>query len=88
MAEAPLAAPAAGGGYGAFTGTSFAVPFVTGSAALMMEWGIVYGNDPFLYGEKLKAFLIRGARQLPAERVYPNPRLGFGVLCLRDSLPF
>lgn len=83
-----ITAPAAGGGYGAFTGTSFAVPFVTGSAALMMEWGIVYGNDPFLYGEKLKAFLIRGARQLPAERVYPNPRLGFGVLCLRDSLPF
>lgn len=82
-----IAAPAAGGGYGSFTGTSFAVPFVTGSAALMMEWGIVYGNDPFLYGEKLKAFLIKGARQLPSESVYPNPRLGFGALCLQDSLP-
>lgn len=31
------------------SGTSFAAPFVTGSAALMMEWGIVRGNDPFLY---------------------------------------
>lgn len=80
-----IMAPVAGGAYGAFTGTSFAVPFVTGSAALMMEWGILYGNDPFLYGEKLKAFLIRGARQLPSETVYPNPRLGYGVLCLRDS---
>ena len=31
-----------------------ATPFVTGSAALMMEWGIVRGNDPYLYGEKNK----------------------------------
>lgn len=77
----------AGGGYEAVTGTSFAAPFVTGSAALMMQWGIVMGNDPFLYGEKLKAYLLRGARHLPGESVYPNPRLGYGALCVRDSLP-
>ncbi|MDE6530157.1 MAG: S8 family serine peptidase [Lachnospiraceae bacterium] len=32
-------AAVAGGGYGGFTGTSFAAPYVTGSAALLMEWG-------------------------------------------------
>lgn len=76
-----------GGGYEAVTGTSFATPMVTGSAALMMQWGIVNGADPYLYGEKVKAYLIRGARHLPGYSEYPNPQLGFGVLCLRDSLP-
>ena len=73
-----ITAPAAGGGYASFTGTSFATPIVTGSAALLMEWGIVRGNDRFLYGEKLKAYLRKGARTLLDERFYPNVRTGWG----------
>lgn len=75
------------GGYVARSGTSMATPFVTGGAALLMEWGIVRGNDPYLYGEKIKAYLIHGARQLPILREYPNPQMGYGALCVRDSLP-
>lgn len=82
-----IIAPAVGGGYEPVTGTSFATPFVTGSAALMMQWGIVEGNDAFLYGEKVKAYLIRGARQFPGFSAYPNPQLGYGTLCLLDSIP-
>ena len=48
---------APGGGYTIRTGTSMAAPFVTGAAALLMQHGIVNGNDPFLYGEKTKAYL-------------------------------
>lgn len=80
-------APRSGGGYEAVTGTSFAAPIVAGSVALLMQWGIVDGNDPFLYGEKAKAYLRRGARQLPGFSEYPNPLLGYGTLCVRDSLP-
>lgn len=78
---------AVGGGYQSVTGTSFATPFVSGAAALMMEWGIVQGNDPYLYGEKVKAYLQRGARQLPGYKVWPNIVLGYGALCVKDSLP-
>lgn len=82
-----ILAPAAGGGCLRVTGTSFAAPIVSGSVALMMQWGIVDGNDPFLYGEKAKAYLRRGARQLPGFSEWPNPQLGYGALCLRDSFP-
>ena len=77
---------ATGGGTTVLSGTSMATPFVTGSAALMMEWGIVRGNDPYLYGEKIKAYLIRGAKHLPGYEQWPNKQAGWGALCLRDSL--
>lgn len=82
-----VTAPVPGGGYQSFSGTSFATPFVTGSAALLMEWGIVRGNDPYLYGEKVKAYLRKGAKQLAGYERWPNALLGYGALCVRDSLP-
>ena len=78
---------AAGGGYASVTGTSFAAPFVTGAAALLMQWGIVQGNDPYLYGEKVRAYLRRGARQLPGFEKWPNNQVGYGALCVRESIP-
>lgn len=75
------------GGFVTASGTSFATPFVTGAAALLMEWGIVRGNDPFLYGEKVKAYLRNGAKPIRGENVYPNERVGYGALCVAYSLP-
>ena len=82
-----ILAPNTFGGLSEMTGTSFATPIVSGSAALLMEWGIVRGNDPFLYGEKIKAYLRKGARPLRGEAIYPNERVGWGALCVADSFP-
>lgn len=82
-----VTAPQRDGGYAAYTGTSFATPFVTGAAALLMQWGIVEGNDRYLYGEKVKAYLRRGARPLRGETNLPNARVGYGALCIEESIP-
>ena len=76
---------APGGGYTTKTGTSMATPFVTGCGALLMQWGIVEGNDPYLYGERLKSFLIRGANTLVGVTEVPNPYVGWGTVCVEDS---
>lgn len=93
-AKPDLVAPGVGivttglnGGTTNVSGTSFATPFVTGSAALLMEWGIIKQNDSFLYGEKVKAYLRRGAQALPGFAEHPNPVTGYGALCVERSIP-
>jgi subtilisin family serine protease len=82
-----IMAPSKNGGYDSFSGTSFSAPFVAGAAALMMQWGIEEGNDPFLYGQRLKAFLHIGASRF--ENIdYPNNSWGYGVLCLRRTMDY
>ncbi len=70
------------------SGTSFSTPIVSGCSALLMQWGIVQGNDPYLYGEKMKAVLRRGAKALRGESFYPNEKTGYGSLCLENTLRF
>lgn len=78
---------APGGGYGIRSGTSMATPYVTGTAALIMEWGIVQNNDPFMYGERIRASIRRMALPLPYIRSYPDYRVGYGALNQNEILP-
>lgn len=68
-------------------GTSYAAPFVTGAAALLMERAILGGTDPYLYGEKMKAWLSRHAKRLSGTGELPNDKTGWGGLCMAESIP-
>ena len=45
-----------------------------------------YADRVYGYGEKVKAYLRRGARALPEFTEYPNPQVGY-ERCVRDSIP-
>ncbi|MCR5610136.1 MAG: S8 family serine peptidase [Lachnospiraceae bacterium] len=62
------------------SGTSMAAPFVTGTAALLMEWGLINGNDNFMYGERLKAYILKNTKPLSGINNYPDKRAGYGAL--------
>lgn len=78
--------PIPNGGYDTKTGTSMATPQVAGICALLTEWGIVKGNDPYLFGQRLKYYLVRGANRTRTDIKYPNPVWGYGTVCTFSSL--
>lgn len=73
-------------GFDTKSGTSMAAPQVSGICALLFEWGITRNNDPFLYGERIKYYLIKGAKRTIFGEAYPNPDLGYGFVCLDRTM--
>lgn len=69
------------GGYGTMTGTSVAAAITTAASALMLQWGLIEGNDKTLNTHSIIAFLIRGCIRDPNLQ-YPNDQWGYGRLNL------
>lgn len=80
-----ISGPLPGGGYDNKTGTSMAAPQVAGICALLMEWGIIKGNDPYLFGQRLKYYLVKGAKRKRVNLNYPNNTWGYGEVCALNT---
>ena len=72
------------GGYTVGSGTSISAAVSAGCAALLLEWGIVQGQYPFMTGTTIRNFLIKGAKREPQVR-YPNTQSGYGSLDLYQT---
>lgn len=76
---AEIYAPLPGGVYGLTSGTSGASAMLTGVTAMLLEWGIVNGNDRSLDSYQILKYLIRGVNQ-NTTLSYPNREWGFGMV--------
>lgn len=65
------------GGVTTFSGSSAAAAVVTGACALLLQWGIVDGNDPTMYTKKIRTYIMYGANRSSANK-YPNRETGYG----------
>ncbi len=71
-------------GRGSMSGTSPAAAITAGAAALLMQWGVVDGNEPSMSTYQVRALLIRGCDR-SADIVYPNEKWGYGSLNLLQA---
>ena len=73
--------PVPGNRFGTRTGTSMAAAQTAGAAALLMEWGLLKGNDLQLNSHKIIKYLTLGAVRREGV-VYPDRAWGYGRLNL------
>lgn len=75
--------PVPGGGFERKSGTSIGAAHCAGAAALLLEWGIVRGNNIGLQTTGVINLLVRGAERDVME--YPNRIWGYGKLNIYNS---
>jgi len=70
------------GGVTTVSGSSAATAVIAGACALLLQWGIVNGNDRNMYSTTVISYLINGADRSNLTYVYPNRDIGYGYFDL------
>jgi len=66
------------------SGGSVAGAVLCGATLLLLEWGIILGNDTNIYGPTAISYFTRGTSKRSGD-IYPNPQWGYGMLSLQGS---
>lgn len=73
------------GNYTMRSGTCAAAAITAGAAALLLEYGIVNGQRPYMTGIEIKRLLIKGAGRMQTHS-YPNREWGWGTLDVYEAI--
>jgi len=65
------------GGTTTFSGSCAATAVLAGACAILLQWGIVDGNDKTMYSKKIRSYLMYGASRNQLYK-YPSRELGYG----------
>lgn len=68
-----------------FSGSSAASAITVGICALLLQWGIIDGNDITLNSIQMRSYLLYGADR-DANTTYPNRNTGYGFLNILGTL--
>ena len=79
-----LGASASGRRLTRMSGTSVSAAHLAGAAAILLNWGVLNANYPYLNTPVLKSIFVRGAQRNPA-LTYPNREFGYGTLDLYEA---
>ncbi|MDP4120928.1 MAG: S8 family peptidase [Bacillota bacterium] len=71
-------------GVGKMSGTSVSTAITTGASALMLEWGIVQGNQLTMTSFTIRSYLLKGCVR-DVNIKYPNEQWGYGKLNLFNT---
>lgn len=77
-------APDKNGKFITYSGSGVAAAHGAGIVGLMLEWGVVLGNQPSIRTLEIKNYLIRGARRVNT-LTYPNRDWGYGSIDIYNS---
>ena len=66
------------------SGTSVSAAHLAGAAAILLNWGVLNANYPYLNTPVLKSIFVCGAQRNPA-LTYPNREFGYGTLNLYEA---
>lgn len=65
------------------SGSSAATAIVAGVCAIILQWGIVKGNDKNMNSTRVRSLIIYGAKR-DIGMIYPNVEIGYGKLDLAN----
>jgi len=72
-------------GVGTMSGTSVSASITAALSAILLQWGVVEGNEPNMNGARVRTLLVTGSER-DRNMEYPNVYWGYGIVNVFNAL--